>query len=62
MQPVTATVDGTSYTIHDVCANGGKIYIVAEDASNNLILIEKGKDFDGFNNVKGQTLIATGVA
>lgn len=62
MQPFTAVIDSVSYTVRDVRPEGAKIYITVSNASNQLIVIEKGRDVNGFGDVKGRTLIATSVA
>ncbi len=59
MNKVTATLDGNVYTIVEVRPEGGKIFITAIDSSNRLLVIEKSKDFTGFQDVKGRTLIGT---
>jgi DNA-binding beta-propeller fold protein YncE len=59
MNKATVTIDGSVMTVVEVRPDGGKVYITAIDSSQNLLVIEKSKDFTGFGGVKGYTRIGT---
>lgn len=61
MDAFTATIDGQVFTVRQIIPDGGKIYLVVEDSNNHLFVIEKAKNFEGHNGIKGRTHIASNV-